>query len=154
MIEQHAYTTRCWVLLLKGFAAACVYWGAFLCLLAAFVHCIGFDKLLVMVCAVEGVFYVFFLWRSAHLGAQPLRHEPEAHDSSASFKRFKALIMTEHAQGRGSRTQVRSPTCPPPSTDQAFAEYFSLWFLGAPFDSIKRQNVRELLAYGFHYSSV
>ncbi|MEW5297299.1 MAG: hypothetical protein WDW36_000516 [Sanguina aurantia] len=57
-------------------------------------------------------------------------------------------------QGRGSRTQVRSPTCPPPSTDQAFADYFSLWFLGAPFDSIKRQNVRELLAYGFHYSSV
>jgi hypothetical protein len=31
--------------------------------------------------------------------------------------------------------------------------YVSGWFRGAPCESIKRDNVKEFIAYGFHYST-
>ena len=31
--------------------------------------------------------------------------------------------------------------------------YLALWFLGAPYEAIRRGNLEDLIAYGFHYKS-
>jgi hypothetical protein len=83
----------------------------------------------------EASFYI--LWyqkRFREWNAQPEVHAPSRHEALQLFNRFLELQSGQPEQ-RGINA------------------YFSIWFRGAPFHSILRGNVEELMAYGFWYKS-
>lgn len=86
------------VLLIRGVLAAAVYWAISLVLTDALLRVVGCWNVIAYLSAFEAGFYVFWLWRTAFLNSIPERHEPDEHDAAASFERFKALTLLEHAQ--------------------------------------------------------
>lgn len=84
----------------------------------------------------EAAFF-FAVWRPRHaaLSAAPAKHEPENFNPEQLFRRF-IQFCRELPQGVD------------------FQGYVSGWFLNAPYELIKRDNVVEFLAYGFYYRSM
>lgn len=99
---------------------------------------LGLLGLLLTIAAVEGLFWIFHIWRYQQLNKLPEKQEPSNHDGWGQFHKF--IEMCESRLGDGVM-----------AVD--IKEYISIWFRGAPFDSIKKDNVMELLSYGFWYKT-
>jgi hypothetical protein len=67
-------------------------------------------------------------YRYLLLSYQPIKHRPLSHDPISALQR-----TLQHLYDSGA--DIR--------------EYLSIWFHGAPVESIKRGNVRDLIAYAF-----
>ncbi|KAF8073253.1 NIFU1 [Scenedesmus sp. PABB004] len=95
--------------------------------------------LLAAACAVEWAFYTLY-WRPtfAAFNGQPPRCEPAGYtaaEARATWARF--LHVAAHVPGG---IDPRS--------------YLVTWFCGAPFADIRRDNVAEMLTYGFYYRRI
>jgi hypothetical protein len=77
----------------------------------------------------EIIFSIIYLHKLAILNVQPIKHEPENYDPERTFDKFiRQIKQFEEVE-----------------------QYLSLWFFGAEFSLIKRQNVEEFVAYAFWY---
>ncbi|CAD7697232.1 unnamed protein product [Ostreobium quekettii] len=103
-------------------------------LVAGVLLCIGgVQGLVKAIAAVEIVFFVFHKFRYWRLNAQPDQYEPDGHDGWLHFCRFIRIVEASDK----SMLDINS--------------YISVWFRGAPIESIKSENVMDLLTYGFYY---
>jgi hypothetical protein len=81
---------------------------------------------------VEVIFAVLYYYRYALLSYNPVKHRPLSHDPSAVFER-----VVEHLK-----------------QFQDIRRFLSVWFRGAKFSEIKRDNVAEMIAYAFWYKTL
>jgi hypothetical protein len=70
--------------------------------------------------------------RARELNQQPTPHKPAGCDGAANSAAYMRLSQYFKFSDK----------------------YLSPWFLGAPMEAIKRENVLDLLAYGFWYSTM
>jgi hypothetical protein len=82
--------------------------------------------------AVEGLFLAIWYRRKRALDRVDTSAVPAGHCALAALGRFRDSV-------------------PVISRNYNSYDMVSMWFHGAPFEAIKRENVRELLAYGFGY---
>lgn len=76
----------------------------------------------------EAVFAVLYWYRYLMLSYQPVKHRPLSHDPVSALQRTLQHLQLDNAD-------IRS--------------FLSIWFHGAPVSSIKRDNVKDLIAYAF-----
>jgi hypothetical protein len=82
--------------------------------------------------AAEGTFLALWHARKRRLDRHEDAASPADHCALAALERFKASV-------------------PVISRTASSYDMVGLWFHGAPLEEIRRENVRELLAYGFGY---
>ncbi|KAG2436358.1 hypothetical protein HXX76_006665 [Chlamydomonas incerta] len=128
------YSRRATLLLLRMVAAAVAFVAAAAGLAAAALWLVGWGQLLVLLAAAEVAFAVHYRRKYAVLNAQPARHAPEHHDPLAAFHR-----LLQVCQYFSAKIDARV--------------YLSTWFCGADYRLIRRDNVADLIAYGFWYKS-
>ncbi|KAG2487353.1 hypothetical protein HYH03_014066 [Edaphochlamys debaryana] len=129
------YDSRCFLLGLRMVAAAAAFVLATAAAAAALVAAVGWRPLLLLAAAGEVAFLAYYPRLYRHLDQQPSgRHAPEKHDGLAAFNRLLQACR-----------QFRHRIDP--------ASYLSTWFCGADPRLIRRENIAELMAYGFWYTS-
>ena len=80
----------------------------------------------------ELILAILYYYRYALLSYNPVKHRPLAHDPSAVFER-----VVDHLK-----------------QFQDIRRFLSVWFRGAKFSEIKRDNVAEMIAYAFWYKTL
>ncbi|GLC45146.1 hypothetical protein PLESTM_001693400 [Pleodorina starrii] len=129
-----SYDRRAWLLLARMAAAAAVFAVVAVWAAVAVVAAVGVTRLAVLMVAAEAAFFVYYRRKYELLNAQPLRHAPERHDALAAFNRLLQVC-------RFFQHKIDARV------------YLSTWFCGADYRLIRRDNVADLIAYGFWYMS-
>eukprot|EP00879_Flechtneria_rotunda_P025127 GHRR01026686.1.p1 GENE.GHRR01026686.1~~GHRR01026686.1.p1 ORF type:complete len:484 (+),score=129.44 GHRR01026686.1:291-1742(+) len=79
----------------------------------------------------EAIFAIVYYYRYLLLSYQPVKHRPLSHDPWVAFNRAMEHLR-EYAD---------------------IKHFLSIWFHGAPYEDIKRENVADLIAYAFWYKT-
>ncbi|EFJ48493.1 hypothetical protein VOLCADRAFT_90773 [Volvox carteri f. nagariensis] len=128
------YDRRAWQLLLRLVAAVIAFAAVGMWAALQIVVMVGAMRLLVVLAASEAAFLMYYRRKYKLLNAQPLSHAPERHDGLAAFNRLLQVCrFFQH------KIDARA--------------YLSTWFCGADYRLIRRDNVADLIAYGFWYMS-
>lgn len=110
---------------LLGVTVVCSIVAAVSSILALPLFLFGMPLLLI----AEVIFSIVYVHKLAILNVQPIKHEPDNYDPERTFDKFiRQIKQFEEVE-----------------------QYLSLWFFGADFSVIKRQNVEEFVAYAFWY---
>eukprot|EP00882_Tetradesmus_deserticola_P020953 GHRQ01022646.1.p1 GENE.GHRQ01022646.1~~GHRQ01022646.1.p1 ORF type:complete len:177 (+),score=33.39 GHRQ01022646.1:460-990(+) len=124
MHQQEAYAMTCSAALAVA-----------MCLSVLAAACMAAAPLLVLLAPLyfvgELLFLMIWYYRYKLLSYQPLKHRPLSHDPVSSFEKAMAHLKV--------------------SAD--IKHFLSIWFHGAAFEDIKRENVADLLAYAFFYKT-
>ncbi|KAG2454544.1 hypothetical protein HYH02_000389 [Chlamydomonas schloesseri] len=135
------YSRRATLLLLRMVAAAVAFAAAAGGLAAAALWLLGWRQLLVLAAAAELAFAVHYRHKLVRLSAQPRPHAPAA--VAAGGEQWAPLA---HFQRMMELSTYWTGTFDA-------RVYLSTWFCGADYRLIRRDNVADLIAYGFWYKS-
>ncbi|GMH46108.1 hypothetical protein BSKO_14072 [Bryopsis sp. KO-2023] len=124
--------------ILSGIATTGAFLLKVLVAVAGAWYLFGLAGLLFVFLALEAGFFVFSQWRAVLFNRQPERIEPPGHDAWGCFKKF-----IESAQLKDEKENLLMD----------IRDYTTVWFRGAKFEDVKRENMMDLLAYGFWYKS-